>query len=230
VSVHEFEGPHPAGLPGTHIHFVDPVREGRSVWHLGYADVAAVGTLQRTGRLPVERIVAVAGPRVEQPALVRARLGASVADLIAGRVAEGAARVVSGCVLAGRTAVGPTGYLGRYHQQVTVIEEADDGPGYSRLPVFPRAWRRGVRALTTAAHGPRRALVPIDVYERVWPLDLFPMPLFKVLAIGDIARSVERGCLELDEEDLALAAFVCPSKSDFGADLRRVLTALEKEG
>jgi Na+-transporting NADH:ubiquinone oxidoreductase subunit A len=38
------------------------------------------------------------------------------------------------------------------------------------------------------------------------------------------------GCLELDEEDLALCTFVCPSKFDYGALLRTCLMAIEKEG
>ena len=45
VSVEEFQGKHPAGLAGTHIAWLDPVHRERTVWHLGYQDVWAIGAL-----------------------------------------------------------------------------------------------------------------------------------------------------------------------------------------
>ena len=199
VDVHEFAGPHPAGLPGTHIHFLDPAGEGRTVWHIGYQDVAAVGALFRTGRLPTERVVALAGPLVESPGLVRTRLGASTAELLAGRLRDGRCRVISGSVLAGRAAA----FLGRYHRQVSVLSDVQ--------PPEPRA------------------ILPIRVYEKVMPLDLMPVPLLKALVVGDIEHAIELGCLELDEEDLALCSYVCPGNNDFGAHLRKVLNEIEKD-
>jgi hypothetical protein len=50
-----FSGPHPAGLAGTHIHFLDPVSEHKVVWHIGYQDVIAIGKLFTSGRLHTER-------------------------------------------------------------------------------------------------------------------------------------------------------------------------------
>ena len=38
------------------------------------------------------------------------------------------------------------------------------------------------------------------------------------------------GALELDEEDLSLCSFVCPSKTDYGPLLRKSLEMIEKEG
>ena len=82
----EFDGPHPAGLPGTHIHFVDPVGSGKTVWHISYQDVIAVGKLFSTNRLSVERVIALAGPQVERPRLVRTRLGAQLSELTASQL------------------------------------------------------------------------------------------------------------------------------------------------
>lgn len=225
VEVHEFAGPHPAGLVGTHVHLLDPVDEGRAVWHVGHPDVAAMGELFRTGRLPVERVVALAGPMVERPALVSTRLGASVEDLLRGRLRAGASRAISGSVLSGRAAAGPVAFLGRYHRQVSVL--SDERPRSFLAWLRPRALRP---SFTTAAHGEPRAIVPTAAYERVLPLDLLPVPLFQALAVGDLERAQELGCLELEEEDLALCAYVCPSKSDLGAWLRATLMAIERGG
>ncbi|MBC8290720.1 MAG: NADH:ubiquinone reductase (Na(+)-transporting) subunit A, partial [Planctomycetes bacterium] len=77
----EFEGPHPAGLPGTHIHFLDPVNENKTVWHIGYQDVIAIGHLFRAGRLDSSRVISLAGPGVKNPRLVRTVVGSAASDL-----------------------------------------------------------------------------------------------------------------------------------------------------
>jgi Na+-transporting NADH:ubiquinone oxidoreductase subunit A len=243
VTMSAFDGPHPAGLAGTHIHFLDPVDMRKSVWTIGYQDVIAYGTLFRTGCLNVERIVSLAGPAVKKPRLLRTRLGACLDDLIAGELAEGENRVISGSVLSGRTSEQPCNFLGRYHTQVSVLKEGFEreflgwqGPGFKRFSVtraFASAWTGGpVRDLdmTTSTGGSRRAMVPIGVYEKVMPLDLLPTQLLRALIVGDTEQASALGCLELDEEDLALCTFVCPSKYNYGPMLRENLTKIEREG
>lgn len=242
VTAEEFEGPHPAGLPGTHIHFLDPVNEQKTVWSLNYQDVIAIGRLFVTGRLSMDRVVSLAGPAVEHPALVRTRIGASTADLVTGRLKEGDNRVISGSVLSGRTAAGPFAFLGRHHLQVSVLAEGRQRellgwqmPGfdkYSIRPVFASALvkDRGNPPFTTSLGGSKRAMVPVGMYEQVMPLDLLPTFLLRSLIVGDTEEAQRLGCLELDEEDLALCTFVCPSKYEFGPILRQNLTTIEKEG
>jgi Na+-transporting NADH:ubiquinone oxidoreductase subunit A len=125
VNVAQFAGPHPAGLAGTHIHTLDPVSRTKTVWHIGYQDVAALGALLATGKLDVSRVVALAGPLVSNPRLVRTRLGASITELTAGQLkAELPPRRIAGSILNGRAANCEIwGYLGRYHNQISVIEE-----------------------------------------------------------------------------------------------------------
>jgi Na+-transporting NADH:ubiquinone oxidoreductase subunit A len=243
VSVQEFSGPHPAGLPGTHIHFLDPVSVRKTVWHVNYQDVIAIGHLFLTGRLWVERVVALSGPPLVSPALVRARIGASTSELLAGQLSgeDEAVRVVSGSVLDGRTAEGILGFLGRYHLQISAIANARERgflgwlrPGldkFSIKPVFASALSRGRRfPLTTSSEGDPGPIFPIGSYEKVMPLDLLPTPLLKAIVVGDTERARALGALELDEEDLALCGFVCPGKNEFGPRLRAVLNAIEKEG
>jgi Na+-transporting NADH:ubiquinone oxidoreductase subunit A len=241
VSVAEFEGPHPAGLPGTHIHFLDPVGLNKTVWTINYQDVIAIGHLMVTGRLNPERVISIAGPSVKQPRLVRTRIGASIDDLVTNELKEGNHRIISGSVLSGRAAKDTIAYLGRYHLQVSAIEEGNQreflgwlSPGSQKFSVrriFTSALDRTRRfPFTTSAEGSKRAMVPIGMYEQVMPLDIIPTFLLRSLIVGDTEQAQALGCLELDEEDLALCTFVCPGKYEYGPILRTSLTQIELDG
>ncbi len=241
AQVRAFSGPHPAGLAGTHIHFIDPVGPNKTVWSIGCQDVVAIGKLFTTGRYPTERWVALGGPMVKKPRILKTRLGASLADLLAGELAEGDVRVVSGSVLSGFTAEGPLGYLGRFHSQISVVAEGGDrellgwmAPGadkFSSKPVFLSALAKGKRfAMNTLLGGSRRAIFPTGAFDAVMPLDILPTYLVRALASMDSDEAQDLGCLELDEEDVALLSFVDCGKNDFGRMLRQVLTLIEKEG
>lgn len=236
-----FVGPHPAGLVGTHIHFLEPVSAHKTVWHLGYQDVIAIGHLFTKGQLSAERIVALAGPSVRQPRLLRTRLGASVTELTAGELLAGENRVISGSVLSGGRCHGPNAFLGRYHQQISVLPEGREKeflgwamPGGDKFSVtrsfLGHLFKGRPFRFTTAANGSDRAMVPIGNYEKVMPLDILPTLLLRDLAVGDTDSAQQLGCLELDEEDLALCTFVCPGKTEYGPLLRQCLTKIELEG
>jgi len=238
VRVEEFAGPHPAGTVGLHIHTLKPVSRARTVWTVGYQDVVSIGRTLRSGHLDVSRVVALAGPPVPRPRLLRTRLGAAVADLVRGEGVGDRVRWISGSVLAGKaTDRGAFGYMGRYDFQLTALAEGGErellawlAPGlrkFSVLPVFAsRLLRRGAPDMTTDTHGSRRAMIPIGLYERVMPMDILPTFLLRALAVNDIERAEELGCLELDEEDLALCSFVDPGKTAFGPLRRRTLDAI----
>ncbi len=231
VSVEMFSGPHPAGLVGTHIHHLDPIGAGKSVWHIGYQDVIAVGHLFTTGQLMTERTVALAGPMVREPCLIRTRLGANTENLTRDALMDGESRVISGSVLSGHWAKEATAYLGRYHNQVSVIAEGGDEEAFSIYRGFgSKPWGTKRFSLTSTAHGKTTAMIPFGGYERVLPLDILATPLLRALLVGDVEMAEALGCLELDEEDLALCTFVCPSKLDHGPLLRAMLNRLEKEG
>jgi Na+-transporting NADH:ubiquinone oxidoreductase subunit A len=241
VSSVEFSGPHPAGNAGTHIHFLDPAGRNKHVWYINAQDVIAAGILFTSGTLNVERIISLAGPSLKNPRLIKTRIGASVTDLTSGELKEGEHRTISGSVLCGHAADGATGYLGRYHQQISVIREGRKreflgwlNPGVNAYSVknivLSRLFPGRKFSFSTASHGSKRAIVPVGAYEKVMPLDIMSNYLLRALAADDIEEAEKLGCLELDEEDLALSTFVCPSKIDHGAELRRNLTIIEKEG
>ena len=232
ITVAAFAGPHPSGLVGTHIHFLDPVGPDHTAWHLGYQDVIAIGKLFRSGRLWTERTVALGGPMVRRPRLLRTRLGADLAALTADELVDGPVRIISGSVLSGHIARGPEAYLGRFDNQVSVLAENEIAGEtvsiHGLSPLRPRQRRRF--ALTTALNGPPRAMVPLGGFERVMPLDILPTQLLRALLVGDTDMAQALGALELAEEDLALCSFVCPGKQNYGLALRETLDRIERDG
>lgn len=241
VTFNQFSGPHPAGLVGTHIHFLEPVSLEKQVWHLNYQDVIAIGKLFLEGELWTERVIALGGPQVRQPRLLRTRLGASLDELVNNELLEGENRVLSGSVLNGTQSVGAQAFLGRFHLQVSVLKEGREkallgwvAPGRDKFSItrttIGHFLKRKLFNFSTDTHGGARAMVPIGSYERVMPLDILPTILLRDLLAGDSDSAQALGCLELDEEDLALCTYVCPGKYEYGPVLRRVLTQIEQEG
>jgi Na+-transporting NADH:ubiquinone oxidoreductase subunit A len=165
-----------------------------------------------------------------------------VDELVADELDGDDTRVVSGSVLSGRAASGDVhGFLGRYHQQVSVLAEGREREfmgwlsaafsKFSTVPTFVSRWIPGRRfSFTTATNGSRRAIVPTGMFEKVLPFDILPTPLMRALIMCDVERAEELGCLELDEEDLALCTFVCAGKNDYGPLLRSVLETIERDG
>jgi len=239
--VHEtFAGKHPAGNPGTHIHFLDPVTRTKQAWYVGYQDVIAIGKLFTTGKLDVERVIALGGPQVKEPTLLKTRVGADLNELTAGRLKEGENRVISGSVWNGMAAQGALAYLGRYATQVSVLLEGKErefmgwvAPGtekFSVLKMFASMFTPNKKFnFTTTTNGSERAMVPVGQFERLMPLDILPTQLLRSLVTGDIVTAMQLGCLELDEEDLALCTFACQGKYEYGPILRDNLSRIEKE-
>ncbi|WP_305909408.1 Na(+)-translocating NADH-quinone reductase subunit A [Methylomarinum sp. Ch1-1] len=238
--IEDFSGPHPAGNAGTHIHFLDPVSLDKTVCHVGLQDVIAIGKLFSSGNLYTDRVVALAGPSALNPRLIKTRVGAGLEDLCAGELIDGEQRIISGSVLSGHTASGATAYLGRFHQQVSLLPEDRKrqflgwlGPGLNRhsvKPVFLSRFLPDTRFdFTTAKNGEVRAILPSGNFEKIMPLDIMPLFLLRALAVEDIEEAEALGCLELAEEDLALCAYVCPSKLEFGPLLRKNLDLIEAQ-
>ncbi|MDO5768613.1 MAG: Na(+)-translocating NADH-quinone reductase subunit A [Psychrobacter sp.] len=238
---HAFAGKHPAGLAGTHIHFLHPVSRDVIVWTIGYQDVIAIGKLFTTGRLYTRRLISLAGPAVKNPRLIATNRGADITALTQGELIDGENRIISGSVLSGRKTITPTAYLGRFHDQISVLPEGRERPAFhylsvgknrfSKLPIYISQFFGGKKFnFTTTSNGSPRAMVPIGVYEEVMPQDYLPTQLLRALIVEDIIMAVDLGALELDEEDLALCTFVSPGKYEFGDILRDNLTRIELEG
>jgi Na+-transporting NADH:ubiquinone oxidoreductase subunit A len=241
IAYESFAGVHPAGNPGTHIHFLDPVGAHKTVWTVGYQDVIAMGELFTTGKLNVERVVALAGPQVERPRLVRTRIGANLDSLAAGQTKAGENRLISGSVFGGRRAHSNLNFLGRFHTQVSVLQEGREREllhylragtnKFSVLGIYiSKLFPSKTFSFTTSTNGSERAMVPVGSYEKVMPLDILPTQLLRSFIVGDTEMAQKLGCLELDEDDLALCTFVCPGKYEYGPILRSNLSRIESEG
>lgn len=212
----EFSGSHAAALPGTHIDRIAPVGwrgdglDGQA-WHIGYADVIAIGHAFLSGRLWGERVVALSGPLVTRPRLLRVPLGASVSELVAGELKPGPVRLLAGGALGGRAVFGAQGYLAANHALVTALAE--------NLPAHQGG---------TALGGRPGPLLPTPELHRAWPFDIPLVALMRALSVGDDETFMALGGLALIEEDVAALTFACPSKTEYGVLLRRALDRLAK--
>lgn len=236
-----FSGKHPAGNIGTHIHMLKPVNDQRTVWHVGYQDVIAIGKLFTSGTLFTDRVVSLAGPLVKAPRLIKTRIGANTGQLTKDQFDEQDERIISGSVFSGHIAVHHRAYLGRYHNQITVLAEGREKEFFGWIHLgkdkfsVTRAFISHLSSskkfdFTTTTGGSERAIMPIGTYEDVMPWDILPTQLLRAIVVGDTDGAQQLGVLEFDEEDIALCTFVCPGKYEYGPILRDVLTTIEKEG
>jgi len=241
VDVAGFSGPHPAGLAGTHVHFLHAPSASKTVWTIGYQDVIAIGRLLETGQYDPERVIALSGPLCKNPRLIRTIAGASMTELAAGETSgDVPVRLISGSILSGRLGEGASAYVGRYARQVTLIEEDDKQipmgwirpmpSKYAVQPVLGSAFSKKLYALTSNLNGGRRAMVPLGTFEELMPQDYLPTQLLRALLVMDTDQAQALGALELDEEDLGLVGFACPAKYEYGMALRDCLSKIEKEG
>lgn len=240
VIFHTFDGPHPAGNVGVQINHISPVNKGEVVWTVDLVSLAAMGRCLRTGEYDMTRLVAVTGPAAKTPAYVKGVQGMSLAS-IAGYVADGIVRYVSGDVLTG-TNVGPDGFLGYFDNQVTLLEEGDYYEllgwikpfrlkkfSYSHLYWSWLAAKKKAYNLDTNTNGGPRAFVVSDVYGKVLPMDILPVYLLKACLAKDIEKMENLGIYEVIEEDLALCEYVCPSKIEIQQILSDGIDLMLKE-
>ena len=240
---HIFYGPHPSGLAGTHMHFISPATIDNINWHISYSDVILIGSFFSEGKIPTNKYICLSGPKIENPRIISTRIGACIDEICAGELSQSENRVVSGSLINGREAIGSYAYLGKYHNQICAIEEPNSSDRelfdwallgrnrFSKLDIFISSlFKNKEFNIKARMYGPDRAILPLGVYEEVFPLNLLITPLLRALAVGDTQELQSLGILELDEEDLALCSFVCPSKYDFSYLLRERLNAIEVEG
>lgn len=243
VETPEFSGPHPSGLVGTHIHMLEPVSLKKTVWHLNYQDVIIIGRLFLTGSLDTTKTIGIVGPEAKSPRLIKTETGACLFDLLEDQEISDDIRIVNGSVLSGLSVIKETAYLAKYALQIFLLKEGDDKefmgwlrPGsdkFTATKVYLGGFVKGMKKLfpmTTSSGGSARAIIPIDVYEKVMPLNILPVPLLRTIIVKDTDEAQRLGILELDEEDIALCTFVCPSKYEYGAILRENLEQIEKDG
>jgi Na+-transporting NADH:ubiquinone oxidoreductase subunit A len=239
VIINTFSGPHPAGNPGIQIHHLDPINKGEVVWVVGVQEVIAIGRLFNQGRYNPEIIIALAGSEVITPGYYKSHRCASVYEILKGNVIEGNNRYISGNVLTG-THIRPDNYLNFYDSMITVIPEGDQHeflgwamPGLNKFSIsrsfFSWLSPRRKYVLDSNMHGGERAYVMTGLYEKVLPMDIYPMQLIKAILFEDIDLMENLGIYEVEPEDFALCEFVDVSKSEIQTIIRSGLELMRKE-
>lgn len=238
VTRHWFEGPHPAGNPGVQIHHIDPIMKGERVWTMDPQNVVILGRLFTEGRYNAEKMVALAGSEVKKPQYFKTIQGASIENMVKENLTDEHVRYISGDVLTGDK-VNSTGHIGVFDDLVTVILEGDDEelfgwllPSYPRptvSPTFLSYFFHGEELdVNTNQHGERRPFVVTGLYEQLLPMDIYPMQLFKAIMTEDFEQMEGLGIYEVDEEDVALCEFACPSKTPLQSVVRQGLDTVRE--
>lgn len=240
AEIHGLVGPHPIGNVSTQIAQVNPINKGEVVWVVSAQDVVVIGELLLTGKFNVKRTVALTGSQFTKPKYVTAYPGAAIQHVIGDNLNAENSRVISGNVLSG-TQVSLDGSLGFYDNQITAIPEGDDYElfGWTK-PVFNKisttraltfSWMnpRKKYDLNTNTNGEHRAFVVTGAYEKVFPLDMYPMQLLKACMYKDLDELEALGAYEVAPEDFALTEFICVSKQPHQKIIREGLDLMREE-
>ncbi len=239
VEINKFSGPHPSGNVGVQVHHLDPINKGECIWYLEPQDVIAVARLFTQGKYDVSRIVALAGSQVNKPRYYRTISGASVLNFLSDNLKEGDNRIISGDVFSGKR-IKLDGNLGFYDTTITVLEEGNQQeflgwilPGFDKLSASRTffSWLNPSKKynINSNMHGEERAYVVTGAYEKVFPMDIFPLQLIKSIMIEDIELMENLGIYEVSPEDFALCEFVCTSKMEVQSIIRYGLDLVRKE-
>jgi Na+-transporting NADH:ubiquinone oxidoreductase subunit A len=239
VEINTISGPHPCGNVGVQIHHIDPVCKGEVVWCVQPQDVLIIGRFFNHGKYNASRIVALTGSGVINRKYYKTYVGCNLKNILAEGIVAGENRIISGNVLTGKK-IWQDGFLSFYDTQITVIPEGQEPefmgwltPGLKKLSMSRAffSWLTPHKSyeLTTNMHGEERPFVVTGEYEKVFPMDIYPVQLLKSILIDDIEMMENLGIYEVVEEDFALCEFVCTSKIESQQIIRKGLDLIRKE-
>lgn len=240
MHVHKFIGPHPSGNVGIHIHHIDPLKQGQTVWYVNVQDVAIIGKLFNSGQYHAERTVALVGSGVIEPSYYEVMTGSSLDEFLDKKILEDNQRIIQGNILTGKKSEAKDS-LSFYTNQITIISEGNHSeffgwllPGFRKLSVSRSffSWLNPKKTynLDTNTHGEERPFVVTGQYEKVLPMNILPVVLLKSILAQDIERMEQLGIYEVSEEDFALCEFVCTSKIEVQRIISDGLELIRKEG
>lgn len=239
VQINKVSGPHPSGNVGVQLHNIDPINKGEVVWTLNALDVLTIGRVFKEGKFDASRAIAVVGSKISSPKYVKTILGANVGDILKGNLEEGA-RVISGNPLTGAH-IQADGHLGFYNYQITALPEGGTPRFMGWLPFlgfngfslsrtsFSFLTPNKERDLDTSMNGEERAFVMAGQYEKLFPMDIFPVHLVKSMIYKDIDLMENLGIYEVAPEDFALCEYACTSKVETQKIVREALDLVRKE-
>ncbi|MEZ5084131.1 MAG: hypothetical protein R2750_11885 [Bacteroidales bacterium] len=221
------------------MHHLDPINKGDITWYIYPQALATIGTLFLEGKFDASRRIVMAGSEVNNPQYYDIISGCNIFPLVKDNRKSSNIRYISGDVLSG-TKIEKEGYLGFYSNQITLIPEGDYyeflGWAMPRLNKFSYSktffsWLTPNKkyALDTNLNGGHRAFVLTGEYEKVFPMDIYPLQLLKAIMVKDIDMMENLGIYEVDEEDFALCEYIDASKTEMQATVREGLDFIRKE-
>lgn len=240
VEIHKLFGKHPIGNVSTQIAQINPINKGEVVWIVTPQDLVVIGELFLTGKFNAKRTIALTGSKINKPQYVTAMAGANIGDLVKDNLDTDNERIISGNVLSG-TQVTQEGFLGYYDNQITAIPEGNDYEFFGwNKPIFNKispsramtfSWLNPKKKydLNTNTNGEHRAFVLTGSYEKVFPLDIYPMQLLKACMYKDLDEMEGLGAYEVAPEDFALTEFICVSKQPHQKIIREGLDIMREE-
>ncbi len=240
VITQTISGPHPSGNVGIQIHHTKPLRPGDVIWSVNAQHVITLGKLFQTGSYDPTVIVSIGGSGATNPSTVKTIMGVNIGLLVEEQNLKEPIRLISGDVLTGKT-VENADFLGFYDSSVSIINDdvkrpflgmLSPGSGRTKYSLTNAFLSFGNKAFnfTSSQNGELRAMVPLNAWEDVLPMDIYPNPLYRAILAQDIEEMEKLGIWECDDEDFALCSFACPSKIDVGGVVRDGLDLMEKEG
>ena len=239
VNLNTIDGPHPAGNVGIQIHHIAHLKPGEVVWTINPQEVATLGKFFKSGKYDPSRVVTVAGPCIKDPTHLKVKTGFPISAIIKENLISDDVRIISGDVLTGRKSDNED-YLSFYDFSVSVISNdikrefigmlnpGSSSSRYSLTPVFV-SLSKALFSFTSSQNGNHRAVVPINSWERVLPMDILPNELYRSILAKDVEEMENLGIIECDEEDFALCSFACPSKTDVAGVIRQGLNMIQAE-
>ena len=240
VNLHTVNGPHPSGNVGIQIHHINPWKPNEVIWVINAQHVLTIGDLFLKGIYDPSIVATVAGPGVKNPAHIQTRTGASIETFLLDNLNSDDNRIISGDVLTGQE-TNLNGFLGYYDTTISVVPNSNEReflgllkPGneqsrYSVTNAFISQNKSNFN-FTTQQSGSLRPMVPINAWENMLPMDIYPNALYRSILAEDFEEMEGLGLLECDEEDFALCSFVCPSKIDVGSVFRHGLNLMKDDG
>ncbi|MDR0789324.1 MAG: Na(+)-translocating NADH-quinone reductase subunit A [Bacteroidales bacterium] len=243
VQRNTFAGKHPCGNVSVQIERLYPINKGERVWYIDATDVVTIGKLFLEGHYVSDKIVALTGSEVKSTGYYKIKRGACLKPLFENNVTSGCnLRYISGNVLTG-TQIAEDGFLSAYDSQTTVIKEGDNYeflgwvmPGFKKFSfsrTFPYSFlkcfcKKPVK-IDANLHGGHRAFVFNGEFEKVLPLNIYPLQLIKACIVEDIDQMEQLGIYEVDSEDFALCEVIDVSKTEIQKIIRNGLELMRKE-
>jgi len=240
AQIQTISGPHPSGNVGVQIHHTKPLRPNDIIWTVNAQHVITIGRLFKTGSYDPKIIVSIGGSGASKPDVVKTWTGAKIDSFLTNQSEDKSVRLISGDVLTGDT-VSSDHFIGLYDSTITILDDEVKRPFLGMLSLGSSKTKYSLTNtfltltnslfnFTTSQNGEKRAMVPINAWEKVLPMDILPNPLYRAILSQDIEEMEKLGIWECDDEDFALCSFACPSKIDVGKVIRDGLDLMELEG